>query len=76
MVVPGSVRNDCKQGERCNGGFGNTVIIQHANGIYSQYGHMQKDSILVTGGQWITKGQKIGVMGNTGDSDYGIHLPL
>ena len=74
MVVPGSVRNDCKQGERCNGGFGNTVIIQHANGIYSQYGHMQKDSILVTGGQWITKGQKIGVMGNTGDSDYGIHL--
>jgi len=69
-----SAVNNCDPGVFCNGGFGNTVIIQHATGLYSQYGHMQKGSIAVTGGQGVAKGQKIGFMGNTGNVGYGIHL--
>jgi len=66
--------NDCDPGvTSCNGGFGNTVIIQHATGLYSQYGHLQKGSITVGMNQGVIKGQKIGVIGNTGNVT-GTHL--
>lgn len=54
-----------------SGGFGNAVVIKHANGLYSLYGHLA--SVSVSAGQSVTKGQMIGVMGNTGDSK-GTHL--
>ncbi|MGD9678377.1 MAG: peptidoglycan DD-metalloendopeptidase family protein [Vulcanibacillus sp.] len=54
-----------------NGGYGNCVIINHENGIQTLYGHLSTISVSV--GTSIAKGQKIGVMGNTGNS-YGVHL--
>jgi len=44
--------------------YGNTVIIDHGQGISSLYGHMS--AIQVTEGQKVTKGQIIGSTGSTG----------
>lgn len=52
-------------------GYGNTVMINHSNGMVTLYGHL--NSINVSPGQSVSRGQRIGIMGNTGDS-FGIHL--
>jgi murein DD-endopeptidase MepM/ murein hydrolase activator NlpD len=44
--------------------YGNSVIIDHGQGISTQYGHMS--SISVKEGQLVTKGQIIGKTGMTG----------
>ncbi|ARK32901.1 M23 family metallopeptidase [Halalkalibacter krulwichiae] len=54
-----------------SGGYGNLVRINHNNGVETLYAHLA--SIDVEVGQTVTKGQKIGVMGSTGNST-GIHL--
>lgn len=51
--------------------FGKYVEIEHADGSISLYGHMS--SYCVKKGQIVKKGQKIGVMGSTGNST-GTHL--
>ena len=56
----------------CNWGYGNGVIIQHADGSgYSMYAHM--DSVSVSSGATVSQGQVIGVMGSAGCST-GRHL--
>jgi murein DD-endopeptidase MepM/ murein hydrolase activator NlpD len=52
-------------------GFGNCIIVKHGNGFKTLYGHLSK--ILVTAGQKIDIGQKIGLIGSTGRST-GPHL--
>jgi murein DD-endopeptidase MepM/ murein hydrolase activator NlpD len=54
-----------------DGGYGNKVVIDHNNGYRTIYAHLS--SIDVSSGQTVEKGQKIGVMGDTGFST-GIHL--
>lgn len=54
-----------------NGGYGNKVVINHNNGLKTIYAHL--DSISVSVGQVVSQGQKIGVMGTTGNST-GVHL--
>ncbi len=54
-----------------NGGRGAYAIIDHNNGYKTEYLHL--NTVLVTKGQSIEKGQKIGTMGNTGRST-GPHL--
>jgi LysM repeat protein len=54
-----------------NGGYGNYVVISHANGTQTLYGHMNSVSVKV--GQQVVQGQKIGGMGNSGKST-GPHL--
>jgi len=48
--------------------LGNYVIIDHENGEYSFMAHFKKGSIIVNIGESITKGQKIGKCGNSGNS--------
>ncbi len=56
------------------GGYGNTVIIGHADGTLTLYAHMQnKSNDVIKVGDDVKQGQKIGVMGNTGHSE-GTHL--
>lgn len=54
-----------------NGGYGKYVEINHGNGYVTKFAHMHK--ILVKRGDKITRGQKIGTVGNTGRST-GSHL--
>src|SRR5665213_2047980 len=53
------------------GGFGNCIMLKHANGIETLYGHLSK--ILVKVGDNIDIGQVIGKIGSTGRST-GPHL--
>ncbi|WP_051556707.1 M23 family metallopeptidase [Alkalihalobacterium bogoriense] len=53
------------------GGFGNLVIIDHNNGIVTYYAHLASFDTSV--GDTVSKGEKIGVMGQTGTAT-GIHL--
>jgi len=53
------------------GGYGNYVILAHANGIDTLYGHLQSSSVSV--GQVVTGGRTIGAEGSTGFST-GPHL--
>ena len=48
--------------------FGNYVIIDHGNDEYSVLAHFMKNSITVTVGDMVTKGQVIGLVGNSGNS--------
>ncbi|MGW6688244.1 M23 family metallopeptidase [Streptomyces sp. NPDC054961] len=47
------------------GAYGNEVVIRHADGKYSQYGHLSQLS--VSTGQSVTGGQTIGLSGATGN---------
>ncbi|WP_248929300.1 M23 family metallopeptidase [Paenibacillus hamazuiensis] len=51
--------------------YGNHVIIDHMNGYQTLYAHMSQ--LNVTNGKIVEKGEKIGVMGSTGDAT-GVHL--
>lgn len=53
------------------GGFGNLIEIDHGNGIYTRYAHLQ--GMFVKDSELVRKGQAIGLSGNTGFST-GPHL--
>ena len=54
-----------------NGGAGNWVVIAHGNGIVTKY--MHSSATFVVPGDQVTRGQNIGLVGNTGNS-FGAHL--
>ncbi|MFD7222213.1 peptidoglycan DD-metalloendopeptidase family protein [Streptomyces sp. NPDC059892] len=53
------------------GSYGNQIVIQHSDGMYSQYGHLS--SLEVSAGDTVSAGQQIGLSGSTGNST-GPHL--
>lgn len=59
------------KGSSGNASYGNMVKLDHGNGWFTLYAHM--DNIYVSNGQQVSAGQEIGYMGNTGNS-YGGHL--
>ncbi|SCW28374.1 Murein DD-endopeptidase MepM and murein hydrolase activator NlpD, contain LysM domain [Paenibacillus tianmuensis] len=52
-------------------GYGNCIVIDHQNGYETLYGHLSK--VVAREGDGVKKGDKIGVMGSTGNST-GVHL--
>ena len=52
-------------------GYGNVVKIRHSNGLVTVYAHLQ--TVKVVTGQYVSRGQTIGLIGNTGYS-FGPHL--
>lgn len=54
-----------------NGGAGNWIVIAHGGGLVTKY--MHSSAVYVSPGQYVTKGQNIGAVGNTGNS-FGAHL--
>lgn len=55
----------------CGGGYGNYVMISHAGGKMTVYGHLT--SLTVSTGDYVSRGQIIGYVGSTGNST-GPHL--
>lgn len=65
---PSSVWKGCLEEygkEQCYA-YGKWVAIEHKNGLTTLYGHMSKQ--LVSKGKSVKRGEKIGLMGNTGNS--------
>lgn len=60
------------KGSTGNNSYGNFVKIDHGNGYYTLYAHMQK-GLLVKNGDYVKKGQRIGYMSDSGNA-YGGHL--
>lgn len=54
-----------------NGGYGQYIVIRHSNGVQTLYAHLSVNNAGV--GEYVTQGQVIGGMGNTGKST-GNHL--
>ena len=51
--------------ESWNNGYGGAVLMKHPNGTETRYAHLQ--SVAVSGGDYVSKGERIGEMGNTGN---------
>lgn len=54
-----------------NGGYGNYIVVTHANGTQTLYAH--NTSNVVSAGQYVSQGQAIGTVGSTGRST-GCHV--
>jgi murein DD-endopeptidase MepM/ murein hydrolase activator NlpD len=54
-------------------GYGNCVIIDHGNGVWTLYGHIRNGGTDVEKGDTVKRGQKIAEVGSTGEST-GNHL--
>jgi peptidoglycan hydrolase FlgJ len=65
-ALPGTVVS-----ARYEPGYGNTVVVEHAGGIKTRYGHL--GSMSVKAGETITSENILGTVGNTGRST-GTHL--
>jgi len=67
-----SAREDSDKGGLKPGNMsdGNYISIQHYDGSVAHYWHLSKDGVLVNIGDTITKGQIIGLSGNTGYSAF------
>jgi murein DD-endopeptidase MepM/ murein hydrolase activator NlpD len=53
--------------------LGNYVLLDHGNGEYSLFAHMQQGSVRVQPGQRVARGERIGAMGMSGDA-FLVHL--
>ncbi len=60
---------DCAGG----GGFGNHVVLEHADGKVTYYAHLRRGSVSVREGQQIRCGERLGQVGSSGFST-GPHL--
>jgi murein DD-endopeptidase MepM/ murein hydrolase activator NlpD len=54
-------------------GYGNCIIIDHGGGLWTLYGHIKNGGILVNKGEAVKRGEKIGLVGMTGQAT-GPHL--
>ena len=61
------------------GGWGNVIRVLHCSGpedgVFTEAIYAHCDTMLVKGGQWVKRGEKIGTIGNVGGL-YSAHLHL
>lgn len=50
--------------------WGNSIVIMHAEYLYSQLSHLKSGSFRVKAGEYVQKGQVIAEVGNSGHSPY------
>ncbi|NVO19519.1 MAG: urea transporter [Bacteroidetes bacterium] len=48
--------------------WGNSIVIKHLDGLYSKLSHIKKGSFSVEKGQFVRKGDKLALCGNSGRS--------
>ena len=68
LLATGHVNNPGASGDAS---YGNFVKLRHANGYCTLYAHLK--NVSVTKGQTVKAGDRLGYMGNSGNS-YGAHL--
>ncbi len=57
--------------------WGNTIILKHSEGLYSQLSHLKRDSFKVNEGAWVSKGTVLASCGASGRSpEPHIHFQL
>ena len=61
-----ALNNDLRE---CGSGWGNHVVIDHGNQIYTRYAHLKPNTVSVSVGTVVSEGQYISDMGNSGRSD-------
>lgn len=67
--VPGESNADLHVPEfRGAGDPGNHVVIDHGNGEFSLVAHLMAGSLAVREGEHVAQGQRLGALGNSGDS--------
>ena len=49
---------------------GNSVVIEHGDGWETQYAHMRKGSVAVLAGDIVTAGEKLGLVGLLGNTEF------
>src|SRR5580698_1417276 len=49
---------------------GNLVVIDHGDGEFSVYSHLKQGSVIVRAGDRVKAGEKIGQVGNSGDTQF------
>lgn len=49
---------------------GNTVVIEHGDGWETQYAHLRRGSVAVKSGDTIERGQKLGLVGLSGNTEF------
>lgn len=58
-------------------GYGNYVIVEHAPGVRTLVGHLEKWSVAVKVGQAVKRGQTLGIQGSSGYSNgYHVHYEV
>ena len=53
----------------CGSGWGNHVVVEHAPGLFTRYGHLDPDDVQVRVGDLVDRGDVLGGMGNSGRSE-------
>jgi len=67
LVVNHVEDNDIGE-ENLKENWGNTVVIRHAEGLYSKLSHLKKNSVKVKPGDTVKQGDLLGFCGNSGRS--------
>jgi len=63
-----NVEDNLISGVNTQENWGNTLILDHKNGLFTQLSHLKKDSFKVQVGDFVSKGQIVATCGNTGRS--------
>lgn len=66
--ITNNVEDNPISGVNTQENWGNTLILDHKNGIYTQLSHLKKDSCKVQVGDFVTKGQIVANCGSSGRS--------
>lgn len=50
--------------------WGNTIVLKHAEGLYSKLSHLKPQSVEIKKGDYVKQGQNLAKCGNSGNSPY------
>ncbi len=67
IVATDGEEDHCDCGD-CGSGYGNHVILEHADGRRTIYGHLAQGTVAVRTGQEVSCGQRLGRIGMTGNT--------
>ncbi len=66
-VIP-YVEDNPVGGNNTRQNWGNTIVLKHAEGLYTKLSHLRKGSIKVVKGEYVKKGMLLAACGNSGRS--------